>query len=73
MVNSSIKNRRRVAVGALLLCGGLLLLSLSGCADAYYVDTIHAPEARYNTYYGPYYYPYSPWYAYYGGAYYNRD
>jgi hypothetical protein len=45
-------------------------LLLTGCADAYYVDTNHTPEARYNTYYGPYYYPYYPWYSYYGGAYY---
>jgi hypothetical protein len=70
IMSSTINIRRRAAVAALLLCGGLSALLLSGCADAYYVDTTHTPEAPYNTYYGPYYYPYYPWYAYYGGAYY---
>ncbi|HEY2568934.1 MAG TPA: hypothetical protein VGI25_06420 [Candidatus Udaeobacter sp.] len=50
-----------------LLCAGLVLLSLGGCADTY---SYAAPEARYNTYHAPYYYPYYPWYSYYGGAYY---
>jgi hypothetical protein len=50
-------------------CSGLLALSLSGCADAYYAQTNSAPEAPYNTYHAPYYYPYYPWYSYYGGAY----
>ncbi|HEU0275980.1 MAG TPA: hypothetical protein VFQ83_15765 [Candidatus Udaeobacter sp.] len=54
----------------LLLCAGLLALSLSGCADTY---SYAAPEARYNTYHAPYYYPYYPWYSYYGGAYYYGD
>jgi hypothetical protein len=72
-VTFTVKNLRHLAVAALLLCCGLSAFLLSGCANAYYVDTIHAPEAEYNTYYGPYYYPYYPWYGYYGGAYYNGD
>ena len=47
-------------------CAGFLALSLSGCADAYYAQASSAPEARYNTYHAPHYYP---WYSYYGGAY----
>ena len=48
---------------------------ISGCADMYYVDTraSRTPEARYNTYYAPDYYPYYPWDSYYGGAYYYRE
>ena len=48
-----------------LLCAALLALSLSGCADTY---SYSAPEARYNTYHAPYYYPttyYTPSYDYY--------
>ena len=46
-------------------------LLLGGCADGYYATNgIHSPEAKYNTYYAPDYYPYYPWDAYYGGAYY---
>ena len=46
-------------------------LLISGCADMYYADTRanRTPEARYNTYYAPDYYPYYPWDSYYGGAY----
>ena len=53
----------------------LFALLISGCADVYYADTSgnRTPEARYNTYYAPYFYPYYPWYAYYGGAYYYGD
>jgi hypothetical protein len=58
---------RAVPTTLSLLCAALLVLSLGGCANTY---SYSAPEARYNTYYGPYYYPYYPWYAYYGGAYY---
>ena len=44
---------------------------LGGCADVHYAtNEIHSPEAKYNTYYAPDYYPYYPWDAYYGGAYY---
>ena len=32
-----------------------------------------SPEAKYNTYYAPDYYPYYPWDAYYGGAYYYGE
>jgi len=49
-------------------------LLLGGCADAYYATNgIHSPEAKYNTYYAPDYYPYYPWDSYYGGAYYYGD
>jgi hypothetical protein len=49
-----------------LLCGG--------CADVHYAsNVIHSPEARYNTYYAPDYYPYYPWDGYYGGAYYYGE
>ena len=41
-------------------------LPLGGCADAYYANNgIRSPEARYNTFYAPDYYPYS----YYGPSY----
>ena len=41
----------------------------------YYAGTSlnRAPEARYNTYYAPDYYPYYPWDSYYGGAYYYGE
>jgi hypothetical protein len=58
------------------LLGALVFaLMISGCADMYYADTRvnRAPEARYNTYYAPDYYPYYPWDSYYGGAYYYRE
>lgn len=70
MKTSAITNTpRAVSVVVSLLCAGLLALSLSGCADTYYAAAPD-PGSRYNTYHAPYYYPYSPWYAYYGGAYY---
>ena len=53
-----------------VLLVAVLALFVSGCANAYYANVNRRPEARYNTYYGPYYYPYYPWYSYYGGAYY---
>ena len=56
-----------------LLCAGLFAVLVSGCADAYYVDMKRTPEARYNTYYAPDYYPYYPWDGYYGGAYYYGE
>jgi hypothetical protein len=56
-------------VGALALAG-----VLGGCADVYYVNNgIRSPEARYDTYYAPDYYPYYPWDGYYGGAYYYGE
>jgi hypothetical protein len=51
-----------------------LTLLLCGCADAPYANNaIRSPEARYDTYYAPHYYPYYPWDAYYGGAYYYGE
>ena len=71
MKTSAITNTSRaVQTVLLLLCAGFLGLSLGGCAGTYYPEASATPESRFNTYYGPYYYPYSPWYAYYGGAYY---
>jgi hypothetical protein len=47
---------------------------LGGCADVHYASIgIRSPEAKYNTYYAPDYYPYYPWDAYYGGAYYYGE
>jgi hypothetical protein len=49
-------------------------LLLGGCADVYYANNgFRSPEAKYNTYYAPDYYPYYPWDAYYGGAYYYGE
>ena len=74
LVKAIAKKRCDLAAAILsLLCGGLFVLSLTGCADVYYVDTTRTPEAPYNTYYGPDYYPYYPYYSYYGGAYYYGD
>jgi hypothetical protein len=69
----SKKRPAQSAVIVSLLCGGLFVFLVSGCADAYYADTNRTPEARYNTYYAPYYYPYYPWYSYYGGAYFSGE
>ena len=49
-------------------------LLIIGCADTYYAtNRIRAPEAKFNTYYAPDYYPYYPWDGYYGGAYYYGE
>lgn len=49
-------------------------LLLGACASVEYAGTrIRTPEAPYNTYYAPDYYPYYPWDAYYGGAYYYGE
>jgi hypothetical protein len=65
--------RHFVTIFSLIGAVGLALLS-GGCADVYYANNgIHSPEARYNTYYAPDYYPYYPWDAYYGGAYYYGE
>ena len=49
-------------------------LLLGGCADVHYANNaLRPPEAKYNTYYAPDYYPYYPWDAYYGGAYYYGE
>jgi hypothetical protein len=71
---AAITNASRAFLTILaLLCAVFLALSLSGCAGTYYAESYRAPEARYDTYYGPYYYPYYPWYSYYGGAYYYAN
>jgi hypothetical protein len=73
-IRARTKKFRHLKVSILFFfCSMLFVLALSGCADATYVGTYHAPESRYNTYYGPDYYPYYPWYGYYGGAYYYGD
>ena len=65
------KTRRdRAAAIVSLLCLAFFAVLAGGCADPYYLDASHTPEARYDTYYAPHYYPYYPWYSYYGGAYY---
>jgi len=51
-----------------------LALFFGGCADVRYANNgIPSPEARYNTYYAPDYYPYYPWDGYFGGAYYYPE
>ena len=65
------KNNRHVVKIFSLVCAVTFALLFGGCADVYYANNgIRSPEARYNTYYAPHYYPYFPWDAYYGGAYY---
>jgi len=68
-MRAAAKTSHLVATILSLLCAGLFTLSLGGCADTYYAAAPD-PGSRYNTYHGPYYYPYYPWYSYYGGAYY---
>jgi hypothetical protein len=72
---SPVTNTRRDLVRTMLslVCAGLFALSLSGCAeeaDIYSREYRDTPEYRYNTYYGPDYYPYFPYDSYYGGGYY---
>jgi len=72
---SPVTNTRRDLVTTMLslLCAGLFVLSLNGCAeeaDIYSREYRDTPEYRYNIYYGPDYYPYYPYHSYYGGAYY---
>jgi len=65
--------RHFVTIFSLIGAVGLALL-FGGCADVYYADNWkHSPEAKYNTYYAPDYYPYYAWDAYYGGAYYYGE
>ena len=67
------KTRHVVTIFSLVVAVAFALL-LGGCADAYYANNrIRSPKARYNTYYGPDYYPYYPWDGYYGGAYYYGE
>ena len=64
---------RTLRITLSLVCAGVFALSLGGCAETYYAESYPTPESRYNTYYGPDYYPYYPWYSYYVGAYYYGD
>ncbi len=67
------KSQHVVTISSLVGAVAFTLL-LSGCADAYYANNgIRSPEAHYNTYYAPDYYPYYPWDGYYGGAYYYGE
>ena len=67
------KSRQVVTIFSLVGAVAFALL-LGGCADTYYANNgIHSPEAKYNTYYAPDYYPYFPWDGYYGGAYYYGE
>ena len=68
------KNRKHV-IAILSLVGAVAFSFLvGGCADVYYANNgIHSPEAKYNTFYAPDYYPYYPWDGYFGGAYYYGD
>ena len=67
------KSRHVVTIVSLVGAAAFTLL-FSGCADVYYASNgTHSPEAKYNTYYAPDYYPYYPWDGYYGGAYYYGE
>ena len=69
---TSKRKKSRYVITIFSLVGAVAFgLLLGGCADVHYAtNEIHSPEAKYNTYYAPDYYPYYPWDAYYGGAYY---
>jgi hypothetical protein len=68
---TAIRTKSRHVVLTFSLVGVVAFaLLLGACADTYYT---RSPEARYNTYYAPDYYPYYPWDAYYGGAYYYGE
>ena len=68
------KQSRHVAKIFSLIAAVAFALLLGSCADIYYANNgIRSPEARFNTYYVPDYYPYYPWDAYYGGAYYYGE
>jgi len=67
------KSRQVVTIFSLVGAVAFALL-LGGCSDVpYATNGIHSPEAKYNTYYAPDYYPYYPWDSYYGGAYYYGE
>jgi hypothetical protein len=73
-VTAKRKNQRRVTTIFLVIVAVAVALLVGGCADVHYASNgIHAPEAGYNTFYAPDYYPYYPWDAYYGGAYYYGE
>jgi hypothetical protein len=67
------KRKKREHVTAIFSLVGALAFAflLGGCADVQYANNgFRSPEAKYNTFYAPDYYPYYPWDSYYGGAYY---
>jgi hypothetical protein len=67
------KSRQVVTIFSLVGAVAFALL-LGGCSDVpYATNGIHSPEAKYNTFYAPDYYPYYPWDSYYGGAYYYGE
>lgn len=69
-----LKKSRQVIATFALVGAVVILFLLAGCADVYYASNgIRSPEAKYNTYYAPDYYPYYPWDGYYGGAYYYGE
>jgi hypothetical protein len=73
-VTAKRKKIRNVVTISSLVGAVAFAVLLCGCADAYYANSaIRSPEARYNTYYAPDYYPYYPWDGYYGGAYYYGE
>ncbi len=73
MIAKRKKSQHGVTIFSLAGAVAFALL-LGGCADTYYATNgIHSPEAKYNTYYAPDYYPYYPWDAYSGGAYYYGE
>ena len=73
-VTAKRKKSRHVAKIFSLIAGVAFALLLGSCADVYYANNgIRSPEARFNTYYAPDYYPYYPWDGYYGGAYYYGE
>jgi hypothetical protein len=73
-VTAILKKSWQVITAFSLVGSVALMFLLSGCADASYASNgIRSPEAKYNTYYTPDYYPYYPWDGYYGGAYYYGE
>jgi len=67
------KSREVITIFSLVGAVAFALL-LGGCADVYNANNgVRSPEAKYDTYYAPDYYPYYPWDSYYGGAYYYGE
>ena len=68
------KNSRHLVTIVSLVGVVTFALLLVGCAGVPYANNgVRSPEAKYDTYYAPNYYPYYPWDAYYGGAYYYGE
>jgi len=68
------KNSRHLVTIVSLVGVVTFAFLLVGCADVPYANNgVRSPEAKYDTYYAPNYYPYYPWDAYYGGAYYYGE